>query len=149
MPAHQSNELISDIIGSSEHLHPKEKTILIVDDEPDTVDLLQDILSDTYTISTANSGAKGMKVALTEVPDIILLDAWMPGITGYDVCRTLKKNPKTQHIPIIIITAAAGPEDQKAAIESGADSILLKPFENFKLIALIERILTTRGDTHV
>lgn len=123
-------------------------TLLIIDDEADTVQLFEDILSGTYNVLTANTGATGIKIALSSLPSLILLDAWMPGITGYDVCKTLKKNLKTQTIPIIIVTAAVGSDDQNKAHACGADYYLKKPFENSELLSLLDTFLGFAEENH-
>lgn len=126
----------------------EKKTILVIDDEPDTVQLFEDILSIKYNVLTAHSGATGIKIALSSLPNLILLDAWMPGITGYDVSKTLKKNSKTQTTPIIIITAAVGSDDQDKARACGADYYLKKPFENSELLVLLDRFLEFTEKNH-
>ena len=117
----------------------KRPKILIIDDEPDTIEVVQRILTEHCDIETALTRATGLKAAFTIAPDLILLDAWMAGITGYDVCRTLKRNPITKSIPIIIFTAPAQKEDEQQAESSGADGYLTKPFKPEKLIQLIEQ----------
>lgn len=123
----------------------KPPKVLIIDDEPDTLEFMHDLLSDQYTIISANSGATGLKSALSEIPDIILLDAWMPGITGYDVCKALKNNPKTRTIPILIVTAAVGEKEERAAESCGADGYLAKPFENEELLSRIRSFIQKGG----
>lgn len=118
--------------------------ILIIDDEPDTLELFSDILSPRYQIITANSGATGLKRAIADLPNLILLDAWMPGITGFDVCRTLKKNQRTANIPIIIVTAAVGEERKTQSKDAGADALLFKPFEINTLLSMVEKWIQKR-----
>ena len=83
-------------------------TILVVDDSPDEVWLMSEVLKADYRVKVANSGEKGLKIAMGgNPPDLILLDVMMPGMDGYEVCRRLKENPATAEIPVIFLTAMA------------------------------------------
>ncbi|HWQ66873.1 MAG TPA: ATP-binding protein [Methanospirillum sp.] len=117
-------------------------TILIIDDESDTLTLMQDLLAERFVVLTALSGATGMKRTFAERPDLILLDAYMPGISGFDVCKILKRNQSVSNIPIIIFTAGAQEQDRKAAQEAGADGYITKPFrpeDLYRIIAMFYR----------
>lgn len=113
-------------------------TVLIIDDEQDILDVTNRTLSDSLKVLTASTSATGLKAAVTETPDLILLDVWMPGISGYDVCKTLKRNNRTKDIPVIIFTAAAEKVNMDRAREVGADGFISKPFNKEDLISLIE-----------
>jgi len=103
-------------------------TILIVDDTPDNLSLMSEILKDEYKIKIANNGEKALKIALGESrPDLILLDIMMPVMDGYEVCRRLKGNPATQDIPVIFLTAKAEEVDEKLGLELGAVDYITKP----------------------
>jgi CheY-like chemotaxis protein len=112
--------------------------ILVIDDEEDILDVTSRVLADTYTVVTAKTSATGLKEAMTQNPDIILLDVWMPGISGYDVCKTLKRNVKTKDTPVIIFTAAAEKVNEERAKEVGADGFVTKPFRKDDIVGLIE-----------
>ncbi|MCB9422590.1 MAG: response regulator [Ardenticatenaceae bacterium] len=112
--------------------------ILIIDDEVTALDVTKRILTEQYNVITAQTSATGLKAAMNERPNLILLDAWMPGISGYDICKTLKNNKMTAHIPIIIFTAAAQKEDETQAQGVGADAFITKPFQKTDLLQLIE-----------
>ncbi|GAB4434496.1 MAG: hypothetical protein Kow0031_16240 [Anaerolineae bacterium] len=112
--------------------------VLIIDDEQDILDVTGRILGDSYKVITAATSATGLKAALTEAPDVILLDVWMPGISGYDVCKTLKRNSRTREIPVIIFTAATEKINTERAKEVGADGFISKPFKKEDLVSLIE-----------
>lgn len=112
--------------------------ILIIDDEPDTLAVTSRMLNEEYDVVNAHTSGTGLKTAMSNVPDVILLDAWMPGLSGYDVCRTLKTNARTQHIPIIMFTAAVQQEEAERAREAGADALITKPFQKGDLLQLIE-----------
>jgi two-component system, sensor histidine kinase ChiS len=117
--------------------------VLIIDDEEDAIVVTSRILEEHYRVIGAKTSATGLREAITNRPDLVLLDAWMPGISGYDVCRTLKGNPNTAHIPVIIFTAAAQQEDEERAQASGADAYITKPFKIDDLLGLIERFRET------
>ena len=111
---------------------------MLIDDEEDAISLTRHILSDDYDILSATTSGTGLKAAMTEQPDLILLDAWMPGISGYDICKTLKGNTHTSHIPIIMVTAAAQQADEARAKTVGANAFITKPFQKVDLLYLIE-----------
>jgi two-component system, sensor histidine kinase ChiS len=113
-------------------------SILVVDDEPDVITFTRDLLEDRYQVFSAQTGALAIKEAIGCRPHLVLLDAWMPGISGYDVCRTLKRNSHTRDMPIIIFTAATQKIDEERARESGADGFVTKPFRREQIIELIE-----------
>lgn len=118
-------------------------SILVIDDEEDVLDITQRLLADTYTVFTAKTSATGLKEALSRQPNLILLDVMMPGISGYDVCKTLKRNVKTKNIPVIIFTAAIEKVNEEKARAVGADGFITKPFKKENLISLIENYKET------
>lgn len=111
--------------------------ILVIDDE-DTLKVTQRSLRDNYEVTTARTSATGLKEAITHKPDLILLDAWMPGISGYDICKILKHNGKTKAIPVVIFTAATQKVDKERASVVKADGFVTKPFRKDELIQFIE-----------
>ncbi len=106
----------------------RQPCILLVDDEPGSIELLAGIFGDEYEILFATEGEKAVGLALTEEPDVILLDVMMPGIDGYEVCRRLKAEERTADIPIIFITACGDLEAESRGLESGAMDYIHKPF---------------------
>ncbi len=103
-------------------------TVLIVDDEKTYIDLLAGILSDNYSIIIAKSGEQALKRLQSEnLPDLILLDIMMPGMDGYEVCRRLKHDQKTRHIPILFITALSEIDEEAKGIALGAIDFITKP----------------------
>jgi two-component system alkaline phosphatase synthesis response regulator PhoP len=118
------------------------ESILIVEDEEEIQELLQYNLSkDGFRCSGALSGEDALKKARTEHYDCILLDLMLPGMDGLDVCRTLKKDEKTQNIPIVMLTAKGEEPDIVAGLELGADDYIVKPFSPKVLIARLKTIL--------
>lgn len=103
--------------------------ILIVDDERFHLNVMADLLSDNYNVLVAKNGPRALEIASTEpVPDLILLDILMPEMDGYEVCRQLKKNTETQHIPVIFLTVKSDVEDETLGFEQGAVDYITKPF---------------------
>jgi len=118
------------------------KTILVIDDLPENVFLLQDRLeNEGYHIITAYDGKSGIEKTRTEIPDLILMDIMMPGITGIEACRILVNDEKTKHIPIILVTAKSGAEDTKEGLEAGAFDYIKKPFNKIELLARVKSAL--------
>jgi len=111
--------------------HPLNKpTVLIVDDEQLSIDLLKLALEAEYRILLATSGAEALKIAACELPDIILLDIMMPGMDGYEVCSILKSTPQLQEIPVIFITCMSETENESHGLELGAADYIVKPYNN-------------------
>lgn len=121
--------------------NPKKK-ILIVDDEPDIVTMVQMRLeAGGYEVISACDGNSGYSKARSENPDLIILDVMLPGMDGYKVCRLLKFDQKYKRIPIIMLTAKGGKEDQELSRQVGADLFLNKPPELKELLAKVNELL--------
>jgi putative two-component system response regulator len=106
----------------------RKPTILVVDDTPDNLSLMSGLLKDRYRVKVANNGDKAIKIVQSDSqPDLILLDIMMPGLSGYDVCKILKDDPASRHIPIIFLTAMTGTDDEKKGLEMGAVDFITKP----------------------
>ena len=118
------------------------KKILVIDDLPENVFILQDrLLQEGYEVITAYGGNDGMEKAYSTKPDLILLDVMMPDMSGFDVCKTLINDEQTKHIPIILVTAKSGPEDIKEGLEAGAFDYVKKPFNRVELMARVKSAL--------
>lgn len=103
-------------------------TVLVVDDTPENIDVLNGILQDEYSVKVATSGDRALAIARVQPPpDVILLDVMMPTIDGYEVCRRLKADPLTQRIPVIFVTAMNEIEDETRGFELGAVDYISKP----------------------
>jgi len=115
-----------------------QKRILIADDDPGIVDAVEMILDfHGYQVSSTYNGTDVL--ALKEYPDVLLLDIWMAGCDGRDICRALKSNNDTMNIPVLMISASK--DIQQSAMESGANDFLAKPFDMHELIQRIENLL--------
>jgi DNA-binding response OmpR family regulator len=118
--------------------------ILIVDDEPAMVRGLEDNLRfEGYETLAAGDGQRGLELALTEAPDLVLLDVMMPGVSGWDVCREIRQ--KGIDVPIIMLTARGEEVDRVRGLELGADDYVTKPFGLRELLARIRAVLRRPG----
>jgi two-component system cell cycle response regulator len=115
--------------------------VLVVDDVDANVKLLEARLTAEYfEVRTARSGPEGLHICARERADVILLDVMMPGMDGFEVCRRLKSEPRTQHIPVIMITALDQPSDRVRGLEAGADDFLTKPVDDIALITRVKNL---------
>lgn len=119
--------------------------ILVVDDEPRNVQLLQDLLeSRGYIVWTAVDGEQGLAVARERSPDVILLDVMMPRLNGFDVCRRLKADQCTAMIPVLLVTSLDAREDRLAGIGAGANDFITKPIDTGDLLLRVRNAVTTK-----
>ena len=102
-------------------------SVLIVDDEPVNLRVLKKMLEDQYRLIFAKSGEEALRIVNRELPDLILLDVMMPGMTGFEVCQTLKANPNTRAVPIIFVTALSDEVDEAKGFDVGAVDYISKP----------------------
>jgi CheY-like chemotaxis protein len=120
----------------------KEKTILVVDDAPENLDLLVGLLKEKYTVKAAINGEIAIKIAASpNPPDLILLDIVMPGKDGIEVCEILKNNDATAQIPIVFLSGKASDEDCERGMEQGGAAYLKKPVDADSLFSVLEILL--------
>lgn len=116
----------------------KKSRILVVDDEPDLVELVRHHLArEHYDVVTAGDGETGLAEARRRLPDLVVLDLMLPGIDGLEVCRRLRSDPRTTHIPIVMLTAKGEESDAVIGLSQGADDYVRKPFGMKELVARI------------
>ena len=122
----------------------RDKTLLVVDDAPDNIQLLSGLLKAKYKIKAATSGEKALVIARkSPPPDLILRDVMMPGMDGYEVCRQLQADPLTRSIPVVFVTGHATEEEQQRGLAMGAAAYLSKPVAPQELLSTVERILNS------
>jgi DNA-binding response OmpR family regulator len=120
-------------------------TVLMIDDNADILALLVETLSDRFTCLTAQNGQQGVDMALEHLPDLVISDVMMPGLTGHEVVKALKQTELTCHIPVILLTAKGDVQSRIEAWSCNADEYLDKPFNPFELISRIDNILSIRA----
>jgi two-component system alkaline phosphatase synthesis response regulator PhoP len=118
------------------------ETILIIEDDDDIREVVRFHLTrDGYQVFEAADGDKGLQAGQVRLPDVILLDLMLPGRDGLEVCRLLKQDSKTRHIPVIILTAKSEDSDIVTGLELGAEDYITKPFSNKILLARVRAVL--------
>ena len=116
--------------------------ILVVEDEPDIRKLVNYNLSqERYKVVEAEDGEKALKLIQREMPNLVILDLMLPGLSGLEVCKLLRERPETTKLPILMLTAKAGEADRVIGLEMGADDYLPKPFSPRELVARVRAIL--------
>ena len=122
--------------------------ILIVEDEDDVCELLKTIFNDHigYEVLWAKDGHEAIKIARDENPAIILLDVQLPGLTGYEVCRSIKSNPALSNMRVLMLSGMTQYHDQQKAQEAGADEFIIKPFIPNALLEMVEELLNSNEE---
>ncbi|MCD6584790.1 MAG: response regulator [Desulfobacteraceae bacterium] len=118
------------------------KTILVVEDEKDILNLIEwHLRAEEYSVLKAKDGIKGLNLAVEQLPDLIILDLMLPGMDGLQICKALKKNQKTENIPVVMLTAKGEEVDRIVGLELGADDYMVKPFSPRELTLRVRAIL--------
>jgi len=119
------------------------KRILLIEDDADIALSLRYTLEKEgpFTVATSRDGESGLREALARVPDLVLLDLNLPGMEGFDVCRRLRREPATQGVPIIMVTARVDEVDRISGLELGADDYITKPFSVKEVVARVRAVL--------
>jgi two-component system alkaline phosphatase synthesis response regulator PhoP len=120
--------------------------ILVCDDEANIRNIMDFSLeAEGFLVVSADDGDTALQAAISEEPDLIILDVMMPGADGLSVCRELKQNPRTRHIPVLMLTARAARSDREAGLAAGADEYVTKPFSPQRLVQKVNELLGVRG----
>ena len=133
----------ADTLTASEDREPR-KHILVVDDNADIRAYLGSWLGKYYQVSSAANGKEGLETARREVPDLVLTDVMMPVMDGLELCRRLKSDMATSHIPVLLLTARDMDESRADAYKSGADGYIVKPFNEEVLLARVKNLIDSR-----
>ena len=119
-----------------------QKLVLVVDDEPEITRMLELMLEyEGYAVRRAHGTAQGMVILETETPDLILLDSMMPQMSGLELCRYVRREPRTAHIPVIVYSAAAGDQSVKMAMDAGATRYVRKTVSGEELLKTVREML--------
>lgn len=129
------NKSVEVISGETETENSKAPLVLIIEDNDDIREYIKTILITDYNIIEADNGLTGFDLAINRIPDLIISDIMMPGLDGFEVCKKVKSNLKTSHIPVVLLTAKASNDSALDGFEIGADYYITKPF-NPRLLAL-------------
>lgn len=118
------------------------RTVLVVDDEKDIRDLLEHSLTrNGFRVTSVPTGEDALREARRNPPDLVLLDLMLPGVDGLDVCKALKGDERTSHVPVVMLTARSEESDQIVGLELGADDYIAKPFSTRVLLARVRAVL--------
>ncbi len=120
------------------------KLILIVEDNPDMRTYINETLINNYNVIEASNGEEGLKIAVEEIPDLIITDVMMPQMDGYELTRKLKTNQVTNHIPLIMLTAKSAEKDKLEGLETGVDAFIIKPFSTKELGIRVRKLIEIR-----
>jgi DNA-binding response OmpR family regulator len=146
----EGEEIEEEKSSESKKQGAREKNvILVVEDNPDVRDYIREPLQSHYTVIEAANGKEGIDKAKTIIPDLIISDIMMPETDGYELCGTLKKDIKTSHIPVILLTAKASEESIIEGLETGADDYITKPFSTKILEARVKNLIELRRQLHI
>lgn len=125
------------------------RTLLLVDDEPTNLQVLRHTLRDDYRLLFAKNGQTALELVQSDRPDLILLDIMMPDLSGYEVCKALKRDPYTSSIPVIFVTALAQANNERQGLELGAVDYISKPFNPYIVQARVHTHLSLVGAREV
>jgi signal transduction histidine kinase/DNA-binding response OmpR family regulator len=118
--------------------------VLIVEDHADVASFLTLCLEEEYKLQTAGNGKEGWDIAVTEIPDAVISDVMMPEMDGFELCRKIKTDMRTSHIPVVLLTAKADQEARVKGLEHGADAYVTKPFDKAELLTRLRKLLELR-----
>lgn len=122
------------------------KTVLVVDDTPENLFLISDLLKGEYYVKVANSGAKALRIMSGDIlPDLVLLDILMPEMDGYDVLKVLKSDIRTKHVPVIFLTSKAEDADEELGLNLGAEDYITKPISSPVMLARVRKHLKLKA----
>jgi len=117
------------------------KRVLLAEDEPNIVESLSFLLERAgYQVMVEIDGLKALDTAMTDTPDVMILDVMLPEMDGYEVLRKMRADDRTRSVPVLMLTAKGQREDRRVAMECGADLFITKPFANAELVAAVEKL---------
>lgn len=124
----------------------RQQTVLIVDDDPRSIKLMQIVLRHAgYHVLAAPDAETGLEILDRERPDLVLVDLLMPGTDGISFCRRARQRPGNDALPLVLFTAMAAADTRQQALQAGADDMLIKPFDRGELLGRLEQLLARHG----
>ena len=139
----ENNKFYPALNNEAERLS-KQPVVLVIDDNRELLDFISETLTENYKVITALDGKRALEILEKSTPDLIISDVMMPGIDGFELARKLKTEISTSHIPIILLTAKSGQENEYAGLQTGADYYIEKPFLPHILQQQVQNVLNTR-----
>jgi DNA-binding response OmpR family regulator len=133
-----------DVLSEESESTSEGSRILVVEDSPDLRDYICRQLKGSHTLFCAGNGKEGLERSLELIPDLVVSDLMMPEMNGLDLCKALKEDPRTSHIPVIILTAKSDKKSRLEGLETGADAYLVKPFDAEELRIRIRNLILQR-----
>lgn len=122
------------------------KRVLVAEDEPNIVESLTFLLERAgFVVSVKTDGRQALEAALTDNPDVLILDVMLPALDGYEVLRQIRSDRRSENLPVLMLTAKGQREDRETALECGADIFMTKPFANAEIISAVERLAAGRA----
>ncbi len=120
----------------------KSRTVLVIDDDPVVLKLLESLLkTNGYAVIASKEAAEGLEFAMKRRPDMVILDVMMPIINGFNICRLMKSEHGQKHIPIVLLTSRATKDDREIGMQVGADAYIAKPVNTEELLRTIRELL--------
>ena len=144
MERDSGNEDLADLFSDQPKPSERVGTVLLVDDNPDMREYVQRLLERNYEVKLARDGVEALELARLNPPDLVLTDVMMPRMDGFQLLKSLRENPHTMLLPVIILSARAGEESRVEGMEAGADDYLVKPFTARELMARVGAHLTMK-----
>ncbi|MFD3407956.1 two-component regulator propeller domain-containing protein [Aquirufa sp. HETE-83D] len=137
-------ESISQKVDSAQVIQQEKQILLIVEDHAEMRAFIREIFEDSFQVIEADRGETGLEMALTYLPDVVITDWMMPGMSGVNLCKEIRKNSKTSHIPVVILTSKSSQESQIEGMQSGADDFISKPFHADILELRVAKLLEAK-----
>ncbi len=143
----QTDEIVETeglITGTEKQYKDNREIVLVVEDNKDVRAFICDQLGNQYQVKQAENGEQGMLIALETVPDLIVTDLMMPKLNGFQLCKAVRGDERTSHIPIIMLTAKVGFDDKMEGLETGVDDYITKPFSSKELVVRVKNLINQR-----
>ncbi|HSH20623.1 MAG TPA: response regulator, partial [Draconibacterium sp.] len=139
-----ADDFLAELETSEKLISEERESILVVEDDHDLRAYLKKCMQKKYSVLEASNGIEGLKKATSKLPDIIVADVMMPEMDGIEMCKSLKANQETSHIPVLILSAKTSQEQQNEGLDAGAWDYITKPFNTQSILKKIDNIIESR-----